>query len=204
MDPLQHLLACEEHSCAQSAGSMLLQCAHAAQGRVCTPAWLPALLPVLPPDHIRLQTSVHATWSCSDLRCSKRPALPSASKCRNAGAPPRATSASAEQATAEPETAAATAAEAEETVDDVLDGVEDQRRADFCFRLAVALAGCAFESYSSPAIDGRELAPAAVSGNPDPVRVSVGVSGDAADEGEAPSVLSQVGVNGTESTYVSV
>ena len=95
----------------------------------------------------------------------------------------------------------AAAAEAAEntlqTVDDVLDGVEADRRRHFSFRLAVALAGCAFESYSSPAIDGREVAAAAVGGNGDPWSTSR----DAASGNAPPSGLREVAVNGTETTY---
>ena len=87
-----------------------------------------------------------------------------------------------------------------QTIDDVLDGIEaDSRRRHFSFRLAVALAGCAFEAYTSPAIDGHEVAPAAVRGNGNPFGASAGAAkGDA-----APSVLREVAVNGTETTYIS-
>lgn len=112
---------------------------------------------------------------------------------------PRVSAVSAEQATAQTDSATGSAATAMKTVDDVLDGVEDDRRVQFSFRLAVALAGCAFESYSSPAIDGRNIAPAAVTGNP----ATVWVLADAAGEGAAPSVLREVSVSGTETTYVS-
>ncbi len=87
-----------------------------------------------------------------------------------------------------------------QTIDDVLDGVEaDSRRRQFSFRLAVALAGCAFEAYSSPAIGGCEVAPAAVSGNGSPFGASAG----ATKRDAAPSVLREVAVNGTETTYIS-
>ncbi len=86
-----------------------------------------------------------------------------------------------------------------QTIDDVLDGVEADRRRHFSFRLAVALAGCAFEAYSSPAIDGCEIAPAAVGGDGNPF----GASASAAKGHAAPSVLREVAVNGTETTYIS-
>ncbi len=86
-------------------------------------------------------------------------------------------------------------------MDDVLDGVEaDQRSPDFSFRLAVALAGCAFESYSSPAINGREVAPAAAATADDHPGAG---SADPPDGDAAPSALREVGVNGTETTYIS-
>ena len=97
---------------------------------------------------------------------------------------------------------AAESATAEEvattTVDDVLDGVEADRQtgAEFSFRLAVVLAGCAFESYSSPAVNGREVPPVAAADN------GSGLAA-ATDGNAAPNVLREVGVNGTETTYIS-
>ena len=93
----------------------------------------------------------------------------------------------------------AAAQEVSTPVDSVLDGVEAERQPEFSFRLAVALAGCAFESYSSPAIDGRELAPATAASRRD----SGAEASDAAIREAAPGVLREVSVNGTETTFVS-
>ena len=177
---------------------MLHQHARPAAGRVPAPLWLPAPSPVSPPDTCWLQSSVHARRLSSEAPCSRRAAPPSATSRRDGGAAARAASAaSAEQVTGEIAAAVEAAENTLQTIDDVLDGVEADRRRNFSFRLAVALAGCAFESYSSPAIDGCEVPPAAIGGNGDPWTASVdAVSGDA-----APRVLREVAVNGTETTY---
>ena len=161
------------------------------EGRV---EWLPAQRTLPSVDSSPPQGSPHCKRRRPD---TQRRAQQVQAACvgirRDAGWPSRAAPAdAAESATAE-EIAIT-------TVDDVLDGVEAYRRtSEFSFRLAVALAGCAFESYSSPAINGREISPAVAAADRDPG----GGSADAADRDAAPSVLREVGVNGTETTYVS-